>query len=285
MRVLKVGTTASLSNRSTLGYAIGCDDARRNTFSVFGAILQVACSSKCWVAFLDIAEALVHADKITSGTLKAVYSNTSNNNAGFMLAVLLAEGLVNPFDRHYIRNDFKPFLQHINALIDAGVDLGDADEALASKRSRYDCGSARSRCGRGASCQARPSIQAHIAAPIADFWVRWSLSPASSKKKLFQNNGLEKGCIFHRSNTDPNPVMAVPDRLAWHDYIRKTAYVCTHGCPAGDHFSIVCLFINPAHWAAVHRAVGFLVSPCGCCTALYWSGRSRFYYLSKENSP
>jgi hypothetical protein len=75
---------------------------------------------------------LVHADKITSATLKSVYSNTSNNNAGFMLAVLLAEGLVNPFDRHYIRNDFKPFLQHINALIDAGVDLGDADEALAA---------------------------------------------------------------------------------------------------------------------------------------------------------
>jgi hypothetical protein len=70
--------------------------------------------------------------------------------------------------------------------------------------------------------------------------------------------------------------MAVPDRLAWHDYIRKTAYVCTHCGPAGDHFSIVCLFINPAHWAFVHSAVGFLVSPCGCCTALYRSGRSRF---------
>jgi hypothetical protein len=47
-----------------------------------------------------------------------------------MLAVLLAEGLVCPSDRHYVRQDFKPFQQHINALIAAGVDLGDADEAL-----------------------------------------------------------------------------------------------------------------------------------------------------------
>jgi len=95
--------------------------------------------SKKWVAFLDIAEALVHADKITSATLAPLYEYTSKNNAGFMLAVLLAEGLVCPLDRHYMRQDFKPFQQHINSLIAAGVDLGDADTALAAIEALQDC--------------------------------------------------------------------------------------------------------------------------------------------------
>ena len=129
MRVLKVGTTPSLSNKSALGYAIGSDDSK----AIFLSLRSNTGSgmlSKNWVAFLDIANALVHADRISSSTLSALYEGTSRNNPGFMLAVLLAEGLVCPSDRHYVRQDFKPFQQHINALIAAGVDLGDPDEAL-----------------------------------------------------------------------------------------------------------------------------------------------------------
>lgn len=129
MRILKVATTASLSNRSTLGYAIGCDDSGA-VFLSLRSNTAAGMFNKNWVAFLDIAEALVNADKITSATLSQVYANTSNNNAGFMLAVLLAEGLVAPSERQYQRLDFKPFQKHINALVAAGVDLGDADAAL-----------------------------------------------------------------------------------------------------------------------------------------------------------
>ncbi len=129
MRVLKVGTTASLSNRSTLSYAVGCNDSNSIFLSLRSNTGSGMFSKNC-VAFLDIAEALVLTDKVTSGTLRPLYANTSNNNTGFMLAVLLAEGLVCPQERHYVRQDFKPFEQHINALIAAGVDLGDADEAL-----------------------------------------------------------------------------------------------------------------------------------------------------------
>gem|GEM_PF-4297425 len=53
-----------------------------------------------------------------------------------MLAVLLGEGLVCPSDRHYMRQDFKPFLHHINSLAAARVDLGDADEALTGLETR-----------------------------------------------------------------------------------------------------------------------------------------------------
>jgi hypothetical protein len=129
MRVLKVATTSSLSNRSTLGYAIGCDDSNA-IFIGLRSNTAAGMFSPKWVAYLDIAQALVQADRITSSTLSPLYEYTSRNNAGFMLAVLLGEGLVSPFDRYYVPQDFKPFVQQVNALITAGVDLGDADEAL-----------------------------------------------------------------------------------------------------------------------------------------------------------
>ena len=129
MRVLKVATTVSLSNRSTLGYALGGDDSNA-IFLSLRSNTAAGMFSTNWIAFLDIANALVHADRITSSTLAPLYSGTSRNNAGFMLAVLLGEGLVCPFERYYQRQDFKPFLHQINSLIAAGVDLGDADAAL-----------------------------------------------------------------------------------------------------------------------------------------------------------
>ena len=126
MRVLKVANCLSLSGRSTLGYGVGADDSNA-IFLSLRSNTAAGMFSTNWIAFLDVAEALVHADKITSATLAPLYEGTSRNNAGFMLAVLRGEGLVCPFERHYIRQDFNPFLQHINELIAAGVDLGDAD--------------------------------------------------------------------------------------------------------------------------------------------------------------
>ena len=129
MRILKVGTASSLSNSSTLGYAIGCD-AAGSIYMSLRSNTAAGMFSKNWVAFLDIANALVHANRITSATLSPLYEGTSRNNAGFMLAVLRGEGLVCPFERYYQRLDFKPFLQHINSLVAAGVDFSDADAAL-----------------------------------------------------------------------------------------------------------------------------------------------------------
>ena len=129
MRVLKRGETSSLSNRSTLGYAIGCNDSDAIHFSL-RSNTAAGMFSKNWIAYADIADALLRADKITSSTLLPLYANTSRNNAGFMLAVLLGERLVYPADRSYQRLDAAPFLQHLDALIDAGVDLGDVDAAV-----------------------------------------------------------------------------------------------------------------------------------------------------------
>ncbi|HOE43293.1 MAG TPA: hypothetical protein PLB25_16930, partial [Rhodoferax sp.] len=79
MRVLKVATTTSLSNRSTLGYAVGCDESNAIHLSL-RSNTAAGMFSTSWLAFLDIAEALVHADKITSATLAPLYEGTSRNN-------------------------------------------------------------------------------------------------------------------------------------------------------------------------------------------------------------
>ena len=129
MRVLKLGETTSLSNRSTLGYAIGCDESHAIYLSL-RSNTAAGMFSKSWIPYADIADAILRADKVTSSTLLPLYANTSRNNAGFMLAVLRGERLVYPADRSYQRLDAAPFLQHIDALIDAGVDLGDADVAV-----------------------------------------------------------------------------------------------------------------------------------------------------------
>jgi len=63
IRVLKVATTSSLSNRSTLGYAIGCDENNAIFFNI-RSNSAAGMFSNIYVAFLDIANALVHADKI-----------------------------------------------------------------------------------------------------------------------------------------------------------------------------------------------------------------------------
>jgi hypothetical protein len=129
LRVLKMGATSSLSNRSTLGYAIGCDGANAIYVSL-QSNTAAGMFSKNWVAFAEMADLLLHADKITSSTLLPLYEGTSRNNAGFMLAVLLGEGLAGVStdkDRSYQRLDAKPFLDRIHALLESGVDLGDAD--------------------------------------------------------------------------------------------------------------------------------------------------------------
>jgi hypothetical protein len=121
MRILKVDTTTSLSNRSTLGYAIGCDDESDAIHFSLRSNTAAGMFSKNWIAYSDIADALLHADKITSSTLLPLYANTSRNNAGFMLAVLLGERLVYPSDRCYQRLDAGD--------ADAAVEANEADVA------------------------------------------------------------------------------------------------------------------------------------------------------------
>ena len=125
MRILQVATCPSLSGRSELTYHIGCDEDSEIQFRIW-ANTAAGMFSDMWVSLADLNEMLIGADKVTSGTLQPLFASTSKNNAGFMLAVLKGEGLIDRSQLHeraYQCMDTKPFLDRINALIAAGVDL------------------------------------------------------------------------------------------------------------------------------------------------------------------
>jgi len=97
VRVLKTATCASTSGKSKLTYDVGGTPdselhVRITANTGTGAI------SKNWVAFRAIREVLkgAQAGELTSGHMQSLSAGKSVNNAGFLLAVLMSEGLVRP---------------------------------------------------------------------------------------------------------------------------------------------------------------------------------------------
>lgn len=96
VRILKSGTCPTVSGKSKLTYQFGCDDAgnvamRIVTNSGGGFFSQE------WLPLAAIEKALTGAkDGLTSGTLRSIFKGKSVNTAGFLLAVLKAEGAVQP---------------------------------------------------------------------------------------------------------------------------------------------------------------------------------------------
>ena len=119
VRVLKTATCPSLSGKSRLTYEIGegpaseiCVRITKNTGGgMFG---------KGWVA-LDEVRPLVTDKPITSGTLSALFKGGSANSAGFLLAVMKHEGLVQASGRAYERLDGKTFFAEIKTLMGSPV--------------------------------------------------------------------------------------------------------------------------------------------------------------------
>jgi hypothetical protein len=119
VRVLKTGTCPSLSGKSKLTYEIGaaadssiCMRITKNSGAgMFG---------KGWVE-LERVHKLVNDKPITSTTLAPLFKGGSANSAGFLLAVMKQEGLVQPSDRAYERLDGKSFFAEIKALMGSPV--------------------------------------------------------------------------------------------------------------------------------------------------------------------
>ena len=129
VKILKTATCASTSGKSKLTYDVsGTPDSElhvritANTGS--GAI------SKNWVAFRAIREVLKGAPpgELTSGHMQRLCAGQSVNNAGFLLAVLMSEGLVRPSTskrRAYECADEAAFDAAINAWKSAADDNGE----------------------------------------------------------------------------------------------------------------------------------------------------------------
>jgi hypothetical protein len=132
MRILKIATCPSLSGRSELTYHVGCNESGAIHFRLW-ANTAAGMFNNMWVPMADLSNLLSVGNSISSTSLLPFFENTSRNNAGFILAVLKGEGLVEPAiskDRSYQCCDPKPFLDRINALVASGVDLPVDDPAI-----------------------------------------------------------------------------------------------------------------------------------------------------------
>ena len=147
VRIIKVGTCLSLSGKSNLNYHIGhaiADTEDSATAAAADSIMfrvntnsSSGFFSREWVAMSKIQQEL---DKVPSGhgitsfTLFPIFTGRSQNSPGFLLAVLLNEGLVTHLpekQRSYGRLPDAGFIAEMVKLIDAGVDLnGDAKSVL-----------------------------------------------------------------------------------------------------------------------------------------------------------
>ena len=142
IRILKIGSCPSLSNKSTLIYHIDCNAESEILFRVT-ANTGGGFFNDEWVSFNAIQGAfdLQPKDKpIGSLMLFPLFQGKSLNSPSFLLAVIKAEGLVKPVGdkkRGYERIDSAEFMAEIEKLIQSKVDLkiDDAKPAASRKKS------------------------------------------------------------------------------------------------------------------------------------------------------
>lgn len=128
MRILKIGECPSLSGRSSLTYHVGCRHDGEVFMRVFANTGEGFFANE-WVpmaAMHQLLEETSNLKPLTSKSLHALFSGKSVNTAGFVLAVLKSEGLIqNTPDslRRYEAMDAAPFNNALQALMDAGISL------------------------------------------------------------------------------------------------------------------------------------------------------------------
>ena len=113
IQTIKNGKCPSISGKSALTYQIG----RNHENALFIRIIGNTGGGyfgKDWAAVEDIIIQLEQCPEcITSMTIAGLFHRRSANNAGFALAVILAEGLIKPSEkkpRCFVAQDPKPFL-------------------------------------------------------------------------------------------------------------------------------------------------------------------------------
>jgi hypothetical protein len=140
VQVLKEDNCPTSSGKSILGYQVGTDDS--------GAIyLKVASNdgggffSNEWISFTDIQTAIEDwpdEQGITSMTFRKIFRGKSANTPGFLIAVLCAEGLLEPMPekkRVHQACDPTTFLASVEELKEeAGITSGKKPAAKAKAK-------------------------------------------------------------------------------------------------------------------------------------------------------
>lgn len=140
LRILKTGSTPTVTGKSTLGYSIGCNDKGEIHFRVDtnsgGGYFKPEAVSWPGIQKVLVLETYPH---ITSFAFRSLFTGKSSNSPGFLLAVLVAEGLLQPKggnERYYIATDPAKFLAEMKALMEANPDSDAATPAAAIKKGR-----------------------------------------------------------------------------------------------------------------------------------------------------
>lgn len=129
MRILRIATCPSLSGRSELTYHVACTEAGAIYFRLWGNT-AAGMFSNTWFSMVEVSKMLSVPEGITSSALQPLWESTSRNNAGFTLALLQGEKLIERSpdnQRTYRTANPAPFLERINALIASGVELHEDD--------------------------------------------------------------------------------------------------------------------------------------------------------------
>jgi len=120
IRIIKTGNCPSLSGQSELGYQVGVNANEEIMLRVVSNSGGGQFNRDHWSAFIDLENHLLLDPKgITSLALHPFFKGMSANSPAFLLAVLLAEGIVNPSEskrRCYDLGDSKPFLESMRLL-------------------------------------------------------------------------------------------------------------------------------------------------------------------------
>jgi hypothetical protein len=121
LRVLKSGSCPSLSGKSKLGYEIGCGPDSNIQVRVCKNS-GTGYFSKDWIGLARVQQVLgKHGVRpITFNTLLPLFQGRSINTAGFLLAVLKHEGLVQTMEgkrRSYECRDATAFVAEVQALM------------------------------------------------------------------------------------------------------------------------------------------------------------------------
>lgn len=125
-RILKIATCTSLSGRASLTYHVGVRNERDVCFRIWDTSGR-GIFSKEWVCASDIQKVLREHTSLAAPMLLPLFkSGRSVNTAGFLLAALRNEGLVDssPDEAHkYIRVESQAFVQEVTELMKTGVSL------------------------------------------------------------------------------------------------------------------------------------------------------------------
>lgn len=135
---IKTSTCPSLTDTSKISYKIASDTSS----AIHLQILKNSNTGKFseeWIAYSD-AKAALPIGSFSSAPLRNLYRNKSLNTPGFLLAVMLHEGVVErePGKRMLFRfKSDEAFLADIQELVAAKIDVSDATQsAKSSSRKR-----------------------------------------------------------------------------------------------------------------------------------------------------